>query len=56
MVDARYEKVRINHQVVSQGVLLVVGIGKDGYREILGTWVADSENETSSSEVFKDVD
>jgi len=52
VVDARYEKIRINHQVVSQGVLLAVGIGSDGYREILGTWVADSENETSWSEVL----
>jgi len=55
VVDARYEKIRINHQVVSQGVLLAVGIGSDGYREILGTWVADSENETSWSEVFKEL-
>jgi transposase-like protein len=55
VVDARYEKARINHRVVSQGVLLVVGIGSDGYREILGTWVADSENETSWSEVFKEL-
>jgi putative transposase len=55
VVDARYEKIRINHQVVTQGVLLVVGIGLDGYREILGTWVADSENETSWSEVFKEL-
>jgi putative transposase len=55
VVDARYEKIRINHQVVSQGVLLVVGIGSDGYREILGTWVADSENEASWSEVFKEL-
>jgi putative transposase len=55
IIDARYEKVRINHQVVSQGVLLVVGIGSDGYREILGVWIADSENETSWSEVFKEL-
>lgn len=26
MVDACYEKIRVNHQVLSQGVLLVVGI------------------------------
>jgi putative transposase len=55
VVDARYEKIRINHQVLPQGVLLVVGIGEDGYREILGTWVADSESEASWSEVFKDL-
>jgi len=52
VVDARYEKVRQGGQVVSQGVLLVVGISPEGYREILGVWVADSENETSWSEVF----
>lgn len=55
VVDARYERVRINHQVVTQGVLLVVGIGSDGYREILGTWVSDSESEASWSEVFKEL-
>ena len=55
VVDARYEKIRINHKVVSQGVLLVVGIGSDGCREILGTWVADSENEASWSEVFMEL-
>jgi putative transposase len=55
VVDARYERVRINHQVKTQGVLLAVGIGSDGYREILGTWVADSENEASWSEVFKEL-
>jgi transposase-like protein len=55
VVDARYEKIRINHQVLPQGVLLVVGIGVNGYREILGTWVADSESEASWSEVFRDL-
>jgi len=55
VVDARYERIRINHKVLPQGVLLVVGIGEDGYREILGTWVADSENEASWSEVFREL-
>jgi len=55
VVDARYEKVRRGGQVVSQGVLLVVGISPEGYREILGVWVADSENETSWSEVFAEL-
>ncbi len=55
MVDARYEKVRINGQVLSQGVFLVVGIRDDGYREILGTWVCESENEASWSDAFKDL-
>jgi transposase-like protein len=55
VVDACYEKVRRGGQVVSQGVLLVVGISPEGYREILGVWVADSENETSWSEVFAEL-
>lgn len=55
MIDARYEKVRINRQVLSQGVFLVVGIRDDGFREILGTWVCDSENETSWSDAFKEL-
>lgn len=55
VVDARYEKVRRTPQVVSQGVLTVVGVREDGYREILGTWIADSESEVSWSEVFKDL-
>ena len=35
MVDARYEHVRVDHQVVSLGVLIVTGVRADGYREIL---------------------
>jgi putative transposase len=55
MVDARYEKVRRGPHVVSRGVLLVVGISEDGYREILGTYTANSESETTWSEVFRDL-
>ena len=55
MVDARYEKVRRGGHVISQGVLIVVGISEDGYRETLGVWNADSENEQSWSDVFKEL-
>jgi len=55
VVDARYEKVRRGPQVVSQGVFLVVGIDEEGYREILGTWLADSESEATWSEVFQEL-
>jgi putative transposase len=37
-VDARYEKVRVDGRVVSQGVLLVSGVRDDGFREILCVW------------------
>lgn len=55
VVDARYEKVRRGPHVVSVGVLLVVGIASDGYRELLGTYTANTENETTWSEVFRDL-
>jgi len=55
VVDARYEKVRRGPRVTSAGVLLVVGIDEQGYREVLGTWVADSESEATWSEVFAEL-
>jgi len=55
VVDARYEKVRRGPHVVSCGVLIVVGIASDGYREILGTYTANTESETTWSEVFADL-
>jgi transposase-like protein len=47
-VDARYEKVRVDHRVVSQGVLLVSAVRDDGYREILCAEVADTESEATT--------
>ena len=32
MIDARYEKVRRGGEVISQGVLIAVGISTEGYR------------------------
>ncbi len=55
MIDARYEKVRRGGEVISQGVLIVVGISTEGYREVLGVWVADSESEASWGEVFSEL-
>lgn len=55
MIDARYEKVRRGGEVISQGVLLAVGVSAEGYREVLGVWVADSESEASWGEVFSDL-
>lgn len=52
IVDARYEKVRHGGAVQSRGVLLVVGISEEGYREVLGVWIADSESEASWGQVF----
>jgi transposase-like protein len=52
VIDARYEKVRRGGAVVSQGVLVAVGISAAGYREVLGAWIADSESEASWGAVF----
>jgi transposase-like protein len=53
-VDARYEHVRVDGRVVSQGVLLVTGLrGDDGRREILGVSVADTESEATYQELFR---
>jgi hypothetical protein len=46
-VDARYEKARVDHRIVSEGVLIVYGINEEGYREILGVEVADTESEAT---------
>ena len=52
-VDARYEKVRMDARVVSQGVLLVSAVRDDGMREILGVEVADTESEATYQELFR---
>jgi transposase-like protein len=53
-VDARFEKARIGHRIVSQGVLVVSGVrAPDGLREILGVEVADTESEASYQELFR---
>ena len=52
-VDARYEKVRVDGRVVSQGVLIVSGVRDDGFREILAVEVADTESEATYQELFR---
>jgi transposase-like protein len=53
MIDARYEKVRIDGKVVSQAVLVVVGFTSEGRREVLDWRVGDSESEQCWGEVFR---
>lgn len=53
MVDARYEHVRVDGQVVSQGGLIVAGVRDDGHREILAVEVADTESEATYQELFR---
>jgi len=52
-VDARYEDVRSDGRIVSQGVLIVAGVREDGKREILSVDVADTESEASYQECFR---
>ena len=54
-VDARYEKVRVDKKVISQAVLVVMGITHEGRREVLDWRLADSESEASWSELFRDL-
>jgi transposase-like protein len=53
VVDALYTRVRKDHKVSSIGLLIVTGINNDGYREVLGFSVADSESEESWDNIFK---
>ena len=55
MVVARYEKVRVDGRVVSQGVLTVVGFTAGGRREVLDWRVADSESEASWGGLLRDL-
>jgi putative transposase len=52
-VDARYEKVRMDHRVISQGVLIVSALRDDAFREILGVEVADTESEATYHDLFR---
>jgi transposase-like protein len=52
IVDALYMKVREDGRIRSRGVLIATGIHTDGYREVLGFQVGDSESESTWSELF----
>ena len=53
IIDAKYEKIREGSQVKSFGVLVIKGVRSDGKREILAVEVANTENETTWSEVLR---
>jgi len=56
IVDAVYIKVRRRHQYVNQAVLIVAGIREDGFRELLGVQIADSEGEGFWLSLFEDLE
>jgi putative transposase len=43
-LDATYCKARVNHRVMSQAVVIATGVRADGWREVLGFAVGDSED------------
>jgi transposase-like protein len=44
IVDARYEKVRVDHVIRDQAVMIAIGIGWDGRRQVLAIEVAHRES------------
>ncbi len=52
MVDAIYVKVRENGCIQSRGLLIAIAVNEDGYREIIGFQLANSESESSWGEFF----
>ena len=54
-VDASYFKVRDSGKYVTKAFLIVTGIRDDGYREILGAKITDSESEGFWSGLFDEL-
>jgi transposase-like protein len=52
-LDATYVHVREAGQVISKAVVIATGLRADGYREVLGVDVGDSENETFWTEFLR---
>lgn len=53
MVDAMFIKSRDDERVVSRAALIITGIKEDGYREILGVKIGDTESFTTWEETFR---
>jgi len=53
VIDARYEHVREDGHVMSEGVLTVEGINEQGYREVIGVAMAPGEDKSSRGEAFR---
>ena len=53
LVDARYEDIRSDGRVTSQGVLIIGGVRAAGRQEILAVDVADTESEATYQEQFR---
>lgn len=54
-VDATYVKIRENSRYVSKALYIATGVNIEGYREILGAKLADTENEAYWSLMFDEL-
>ncbi len=52
LVDALYIKVREDERIVTKAALMVCGVNGEGYREILGLKLGDSESKAFWQEMF----
>jgi len=52
VVDAIYVKVRENGRIRSRGLLIAIGINEEGYREVIGFQLANSESESCWGDSF----
>lgn len=43
LLDARYEKARVDHRIVDVAVLVAIGVDETGYRQVVGIDVAHGE-------------
>ncbi len=53
LVDALVLKIREDGRVRSRSALIATGVNKDGYREVLGLMLGDSESEATWTDFFK---
>jgi len=54
-IDATYFKVRKGARYINEAFFIAIGIRKDGYREILGAMIADSEDSVNWEAFFEDL-
>lgn len=54
-MDATYFRVREGARYVTKALLIVVGVGSDGYRHVLGARVCESESEEFWTGMFEDL-
>ena len=54
-IDSVFYKIRQEGKVIQKAVNVVIGINKDGYKEILGFWVSETESASFWLKVLNDL-